>query len=63
MIDNEIYNLIKDAYGYAECIVKNSKDFILEGAELLKDKKTIKSEQLMELMNTKYSNVYDMFSK
>jgi len=62
-IDDEITRLIEDAYRYAEFVIQNSKDFILEGAELLKDKKTIKSEQLMELMNTKYSNVYDMFSK
>lgn len=63
MIDDEISTLIEDAYKYAEFIIQNSKDFILEGAELLKEKKTIKAEELNELMNTKYSHIYDMINK
>ena len=63
MIDDEISTLIEDAYKYAEFIIKNSKDFILEGAQLLKEKKTIKAEELNELMNTKYSHIYDMINK
>ena len=63
MIDDEISTLIEDAYKYAEFIIQNSKDFILEGAELLKEKKTIKADELIELMNTKYSHIYDMINK
>ena len=63
MIDDEISRLIEDAYRCAEFIIQNSKEFVLEGAELLKDRKTVKAEELMELMNTKYSDVFDVFSK
>jgi cell division protease FtsH len=63
MIDDEISTLIEDAYKYAEFIIQNSKDFILEGAELLKEKKCIKVEELIELMNTKYSHISDMIHK
>jgi cell division protease FtsH len=63
MIDNEISRLIEDAYNYAELIIRTSKDFIFEGAELLKQNKTIKSEELIELMNTKYSHLSDVISK
>jgi len=63
MIDDEISTLIEDAYKYAEFIIQNSKDFILEGAELLKEKKCIKVEELIELMNTKYSHISEMIHK
>jgi cell division protease FtsH len=63
MIDDEISTLIEDAYKYAEFIIQNSKDFILEGAELLKEKKCIKVEELIELMNSKYSHISDMINK
>jgi cell division protease FtsH len=54
LIDNEISQLIEDAYEYAEMIVNTSKDFIFEGAELLKENKAILAEDLILLMNTKY---------
>jgi len=57
MIDNEITHLINDAYGYSEFIVHQSRDFILEGAEMLKEKKTISAGDLMELMARKYSHI------
>ena len=58
IIDNEIANLIQDAYGYAEFIVHNSKDFILEGAELLKSEKTVSADDLLELMRRKYAYIF-----
>ena len=57
IIDTEVSELIQDAYGYAEFLVRNSKDFIQEGAELLKQNKIVKAETLVELINTKYKNV------
>lgn len=63
MIDDEISTLIEDAYKYAEFIIQNAKDFILEGAELLKEKKCIKVDELIELMNSKYSHISDMIHK
>jgi ATP-dependent metalloprotease FtsH len=60
MIDEEVAKLIHDAYGYAEFILRNSKDFMLEGAELLKRDKLIKAETLYELLNTKYTSILSL---
>jgi len=63
MIDNEISRLIEDAYTYSEIIIQTAREFVFEGAELLKKNKSIKAEQLIELMNTKYFHLSDMISK
>jgi cell division protease FtsH len=60
MIDNEIIKLIEDAYGYAEFIIRHAKDLIKESAELLKEKKMIRAEELIELMKSKYENVFEL---
>jgi len=60
IIDTEVAALINDAYGYAEFLIRNSKDFIQEGAELLKQNKIIKSETLVDLMQEKYKNVLNL---
>lgn len=60
MIDEEVAKLIHDAYGYAEFILRNSKEFMQEGAELLKRDKLLKAETLVELMNTKYTSVLSL---
>ena len=57
MIDTEVSTLISDAYGYSEFIIRNSKDLIMEGAEILKNDKVLKSETLLQLMNDKYKSV------
>ena len=57
MIDSEVTTLIQDAYGYAEFIIRNSKDLIEEGAEILKRDELLTSEKMLELMNTKYKHV------
>jgi hypothetical protein len=38
-------------------IVKNSKDFIQECAEILKIDKIIKAEKLTDIINTKYPDI------
>jgi ATP-dependent Zn protease len=60
MIDNEIANLIQDAYGYAEFIIQNSKELIQEGSDLLKETKLIKAEDLITLMEVKYSHIFQL---
>jgi len=60
MIDNEIIRLIEDAYGYAEFIIRHSKDLISESADLLKEKKMIRAEELIEMIQTKYEHVLDL---
>jgi len=57
MVDDEISQLIKDAYRFSQFIIDMSMDFIFESAELLKDNKIIKIEELMELLETKYPNL------
>lgn len=60
MIDNEIIKLIEDAYGYAEFIIRSSRDFIKESAELLKDTKMCRADELMYMIETKYPDVLDL---
>jgi len=57
IIDSEVANLIHDAYGYADFIIRNSKELITEGAHLLKQNQLLKNEEITELINTKYENV------
>jgi cell division protease FtsH len=57
IIDHEVETLLNDAYGYAEFILRNSKDLIFEGAEILKDNQLLKAETMIDLINTKYENV------
>ena len=60
MIDNEVSTIINDAYGYAEFIVRNSKDLITEGAEILKQDKVLKADTMLKLMNEKYKSVLSL---
>jgi cell division protease FtsH len=60
-IDNEVFNLINDAYAYAEFIVKNSKDLINESSQILKREKILTADTLIELMRKdKYKNIFDL---
>jgi cell division protease FtsH len=60
MIDEEVAKIIHDAYGYSEFVLRNSKEFMHEGAELLKRDKVVKAETLLQLINTKYKNVLSL---
>lgn len=63
MIDSEVATLLHTAYEYAEYIIQNSKDLIVEGAEILKRDKLLKVDTLLELLNGKYRDVLTMKSK
>jgi len=58
-IDNSVSGLLKEAYIYAEYIVQSTKDFISEGAEMLKRDKIIHYEKLLEMTNNKYSHIFN----
>jgi len=60
MIDNEVVGLINDAYGYAEFIVQNAKDLILDGADILKRDKLLKAETLVEMIEEKYPSILNL---
>ena len=57
MIDSEVTTLINDAYGYAEFIIRNAKELIYEGSQILKSDQLLLNEQITELIDTKYENV------
>jgi cell division protease FtsH len=60
MIDSEVVELIDDANKYATFILKNCKELMLEGAEMLKRDKLLKAETLIALIDTKYSELFDL---
>ena len=57
IIDTEVSALLNDAYGYAEFLIRNSVDLIIEGADILKRDKLLTADTLLELMNNKYQSV------
>jgi len=59
-IDAEVANLISDAHGYAEFLIRNSKDLIYEGAEILKKEKILTAEALKEIIDVKYSVILNL---
>jgi len=60
MIDNEVMDLIDDANAYATFILKNCKELMLEGAELLKRDKLVKADTFIQLIQTKYQGILDL---
>ena len=57
IIDNEILILILGAQKYAETILIQAKDFILECAELLKEEKIITIDTLNSIIYNKYNEL------
>ena len=57
MIDNEVVNLIDDAYKCGNIIIQNAKEYIRETSEILKRDKIIKVDELNKLMETKYKEL------
>jgi len=62
MIDNDVIELINDTYDYSLFIVENTKDLIIECAEILKQTKLLKAEQIRDIINQKYKHLNLMFS-
>lgn len=60
MIDTDVAAILNDAYGYAEFVLRNSRDLIAEGAEILKRDRVIHAETLVDLMNRKYRSVLSL---
>jgi cell division protease FtsH len=60
LIDNEIAKLLQEAYAYSYGIIDGAKDFIYEGALLLKENRVLTAGELMELIETKYAELLDM---
>ena len=60
MIDNDVDSLIKDAYNCARLIIDNCKVLIQETSEILKKNKILKAEEIIDLINNKYSEIWDL---
>ena len=60
MIDNDVIELINNAYNYAQIIILNCKELIYETSELLKKDKLLKADKIHELVNDKYKYVLDL---
>jgi cell division protease FtsH len=59
-IDSEVAKLIKDAYAYSHFLIRNAKPLILEGSDVLKKQKVMKSEELLQLMKEKYNHIFEL---
>jgi len=60
MIDNDVNDLINNAYNYAEMILVECKDLLYETAEILKQEKLLKADKIEKLINDKYRYVLDL---
>jgi cell division protease FtsH len=60
IIDNEITKLLQDADIYSAIIIDNARDFIYEGALLLKKNRVITAEELMHIIESKYPDILDI---
>ena len=60
IVDVEIADLLNSAYEYSWYILEQSKELMLEGAELLKRDKIVSAATLEEIMRTKYPDVWNL---
>jgi cell division protease FtsH len=60
LIDNEVIELINNAYKYAEIIIRNCKELIFETSEILKHEKILKANTITDLINSKYQTLQDL---
>ena len=60
MIDTDVVNLINDAYNCAKIIIQNSKMLIFETSEILKKDKLLKAETIIDLVDKKYPDLWDL---
>ena len=62
-IDQEVIHLIQNAYSISSFIVKNCKEVIKECSEILMREKILKYETIMEIVQTKYPTVLNLYTK
>jgi len=60
MVDSEISVIIQQAYDITRYIIEQSKYLIQETAPLLKERKTLYAEEIIDIINNKYSNVFEL---
>jgi len=60
IIDNEITKILQEADIYSSIIIDNARDFIYEGALLLKKNRVITADELEKIIETKYPHILDI---
>jgi ATP-dependent Zn protease len=60
LIDNDVIELINNAYNYAQMLIITCKDLICETSEILKRDKLLKADALSSLINEKYKYLLDL---
>ena len=60
-IDNEVAQIIQDAYRVSEFIVRNCKYVIEECSFILKNERILRREDLMKLILEKYPNIMNLY--
>jgi len=60
LIDNDVIELINNAYNYAQMLIITCKDLICETSEILKRDKLLKADTLSSLINEKYKYLLDL---
>ena len=63
LIDQEINKLLLDVYDKAFDILKKSKELIMECSTILKKTNLLKPEDITNIINTKYPELYSIFNK
>jgi cell division protease FtsH len=59
-VDDEISVLIQQAYDITKMIIEHSKIIIEDLAYVLKERKSLDYDEMIEIINSKYSNVLDL---
>jgi ATP-dependent Zn protease len=57
LIDDEVVTLIEQAYQASEIIIREAKEFIQEGATLLKKENVIQADALNAILHSKYEHL------
>jgi len=60
MIDSEVVGLINEAYAHSMFLIQNARDFIYDGAEILKRDKILKVEDMLLLIEEKYPAILNL---
>jgi len=63
LIDNDVIELINNAYNCAQMIIMTAKDLIYETSEILKRDKLLKADALESLINEKYKELMTTFMR
>lgn len=60
MVDSDISVLINQAYDITKVVIEHSKCLIEELADILKEKKLVDAEEIIDIINTKYSDIFEL---